>query len=219
MYLYGSKRRKAGIFVLAGAACVAMLALPGPLQNRFLTLVDPSVGPANAETSAEGRLDGFMYGIRLWQTSPVTGTGLSTFAALTGREGAAHNLYGQVLSEMGLVGFAALVGLLLAFRGNAMEARRFYRRYPERKTDVAYHVSRALSMSVLLLVLMGWAGHIMFRYNWLWFGAFQVATLQCVRRSAASAVPHAYRISPDLTGEASWPLRQCDEGVPHTRAR
>ncbi len=188
LYLFGSKRKKSGILLLVGAACIAALALPGPLQNRFLTLIDPSVGPANAQTSAEGRLDGFMFGIRLWLTSPITGTGLSTFAALTGREGAAHNLYGQVLSEMGLIGMAALCGLLLAFFGNAWEARRFYRRNPEVVRDVSYHVSRALSMSVLLLVLMGWAGHIMFRYNWLWFGAFQVATLQCVRLKAAAVV-------------------------------
>jgi O-antigen ligase len=193
LYLFGSQRKKSGILLLAGAACLAALALPGPLQNRFLTLIDPSVGPANAQTSAEGRLDGFMYGVQLWLTSPLTGTGLSTFAALTGREGAAHNLYGQVLSEMGLIGFTALAGLLLAFRGNAVEARRFYRDHRERRADLAYHVSRALSMSVLLLILMGWAGHIMFRYNWLWFGAFQVATLHCVRARAAALARGARR--------------------------
>ena len=184
LYLFGSKRRKSGILLLAGVACVAALALPGPLQNRFLTLIDSSYGPANAQTSAEGRIDGLMAGVRLWSTSPLTGTGLSTFKALSGREGAAHNLYGQVLSEMGLIGIAALVGLLLAFRANSMEARRFYRRHPEVAPDFPYHVSRALSMAVLLLVLMGWSGHIMFRYNWLWFGAFQVVTLHCVRQKA-----------------------------------
>jgi O-antigen ligase len=185
LYLYGSNRRKAGILLVAGAACVAALALPGELQNRFLTLIDPSVGPANAETSAQGRLEGFLSGVKLWLTSPLTGTGLSTFAALTGREGAAHNLYGQVLSEMGLIGAAALVCLLLAFRGNALEVRRFYRRHPDVARDLPYHVSRAVSMAVLLLLLMGWSGHIMFRYNWLWFGAFQVVTVHCVRRKAA----------------------------------
>ncbi len=186
LYLFGSKRRKAGILFVAGAACVAALALPGELQNRFLTLIDPSYGPANAEGSAQGRLDGLMHGLRLFERSPLTGTGLSSFPLLTGREGETHNLYGQILSEMGLIGAGAFLTMMFAFWANAREVRRFYRAHPEVTPDFLYHLSRSLSMAVLLILLMGWSGHIMFRYNWLWFGAFQVVTLHCVRRKAAA---------------------------------
>jgi O-antigen ligase len=186
LYLFSSKRRKAGILLLAGAACIAGLALPGELQNRFLTLIDSSYGPRNAEGSAQGRLDGLMFGLQLFARSPLTGTGLMSFPLLTGREGETHNLYGQVLSEMGLIGAAALMGLVFSFRANALEVRRFYRRHPEITPDFPYYVSRAVSMSVLLMLLMGWSGHIMFRYNWLWFGAFQVVTVHCVRLKAAA---------------------------------
>src|SRR5262249_39595933 len=32
-----------------------LISVPGPLQNRFLTIINPDYGPANAKTSAEGR--------------------------------------------------------------------------------------------------------------------------------------------------------------------
>ena len=188
LYVLTTSRRRTGILLVAAAACIAAVALPGELQNRFLTLVDDSYGPNNARASAEGRLQGFMYGLQLFEQSPLTGTGLSTFAMLTRREGAAHNLYGQVLSEMGLIGAAALLGLVFAFFANAWEVRRFYRRHPELPRDFPYHVSRAITMAVILLLFVGWSGHIMFRYNWLWFAGFQVVTLHCVRLKAAAQV-------------------------------
>ena len=194
LYLVGTNYRKTGIVLLAGATCVAVLALPGELQNRFLTLIDPSYGPANAEVSAQGRLDGLMAGLKLWESSPLTGAGLATFAKLTGRGGGAHNLFGQVLAEMGLIGLAALAGLLWAFWRNAREVKRFYRSHREVTPDFTYHLSRALSIGVLLLLFLGWSSHLMFRYNWLWFGAFQVVTLHCVRQKAAALARSARNV-------------------------
>ena len=55
LYVLASSHRKVGMLLLIGAACVAAVALPGELQNRFLTLIDPSYGPGNAEVSALGR--------------------------------------------------------------------------------------------------------------------------------------------------------------------
>ena len=37
------------------------------LQNRFLTLIDPSYGPANAQASAESRWQGWHDGVRIWK--------------------------------------------------------------------------------------------------------------------------------------------------------
>src|SRR5262249_17003152 len=97
----------------AGVAAFLLLSviLPEDLQNRYLTLVGSSRGPENAQVSANGRLDGFMWGIYVWAQSPLFGYGPASFAYSTGRGGQAHNLYGQVLSEMGIVGAVALLGL------------------------------------------------------------------------------------------------------------
>ena len=70
LFLSGTRYRKTGMVLLAGAACVAVVALPGELQNRFMTLIDSSYGPSNAEVSAQGRFDGLMAGLKLLSRVP-----------------------------------------------------------------------------------------------------------------------------------------------------
>jgi O-antigen ligase len=196
-------RRKAMVLLAGGvggaaALALAAVALPGELQNRYLTLIDPSYGPQNAEVSASGRMDGFLYGIEAWQKSPLLGHGPSAFGFVTNRGGQAHNLYGQILSEMGLLGALALAGLLFCFQRNWAEARRYYRGHPGRPRDLPFHVSRAVGLNVVLLLVMGWAGHNAYRYNWQWFAAFQAIAVHCVRRKAA--LPARARALPYLAG-------------------
>jgi hypothetical protein len=52
--------------------------------------------------------------------------------------------------------------------------------------DISYHVCRAVTINMFLMLLMGWAGHNLYRYNWQWFAAFQAIALHCVRARAES---------------------------------
>ncbi|MFO0930457.1 MAG: O-antigen ligase family protein [Gemmataceae bacterium] len=165
---------------------VLSAALPEELQNRYLTLVDSSRGPANAKESADGRMDGFMWGLYVWQQSPLLGHGPASFAYSTGRGGQAHNLYGQVLSEMGVVGAVALLGLVVCFWRNWRTAGRLQREHAIPTNDFAYQVSRALGFNVVMLLVMGWSGHNLFRYYWQWFAAFSVISVHCLGIQAAA---------------------------------
>jgi O-antigen ligase len=191
VFALAAGKRRGILLLLGGAGLVAALALPGELQNRFMTLIDPSYGPANAQGSAEGRIAGLICGYQAWLQSPLLGHGPATFAFVTGRAGGAHNLYGQVLAEVGALGALALAGLLFTFWRNALEARRFYRRRPGQPRDFSYHLMRAVSVNVLLMLLLGWSGHTLYRYNWMWAAAFQVVALHCVRLKAARAAAPA----------------------------
>ncbi len=176
-------RSKSKMLVLLSVAAILLVAFtPDSLQDRFLTLVDPSRGPANAQESAEGRIGGFLEGFQLWDQNPILGVGPGAFLYATGMGFNSHNVYGQVVSEMGIVGTVAFVGLIVCFFLNWRETRRHYR---HRQRDFLYHVSRAVSLNILLLLLMGWAGHNLFRYNWLWFAAFQAVALHCIRLNSA----------------------------------
>jgi O-antigen ligase len=192
--IVGAAKRKGQAVLLCGLAAVAGLlvlsvALPEELQNRYLTLVDSSAGPKNAQQSAEGRLDGFMHGIRAWQESPLFGHGPASFVYATGREGQAHNLYGQCLSELGLLGALGLLALVVCFLLNWLEARRLALSTPGTQlgSDFTYQLSRVVGINILLLLLMGWAGHNLFRYNWQWLAAFSALALACLRARAAGA--------------------------------
>jgi O-antigen ligase len=185
------------MILLLGVAVLLVAAfMPSYLQDRFMTLVDSSRGPANAQESAAGRIGGFFEGFHLWDANPIVGIGPGAFLYATGIGFNSHNLYAQVVSEMGAVGTIAFCGLLACFFLNWMETRRLYRNQPP---DFLYHVSRAVTLNVFLLLLMGWAGHNLFRYNWLWFAAFQAIALHCIRSKAAM-----YRTAPATRGLA-WP--------------
>jgi O-antigen ligase len=192
----GSAKRKGQALLVGCTLCVAgglvlLVALPEELQNRYLTLVDSSRGPANAQQSAEGRLDGFMYGIRAWEQSPLLGHGPASFPYSTNRGGQAHNLYGQVLSELGVLGAMGLLAMVVCFFWNWYEARR--RALAETGVPItsnfAYQVSRVVGINVIMLLIMGWAGHNLFRYNWQWLAAFSTVALACLRVRAAAVQP------------------------------
>ncbi len=187
------------LFLGVLAAPIVWSCLPEDLQMRYETIIDPSVGPKNAQVSGQGRLEGLILGFEEWQQSPLLGYGPGGFKYVTGREGGAHNLYGQTLCETGALGAAGLAGLVLCFWLNAREARRFHRNNPDEPRTFASHAVRAMGLCVILLLFLGMAGHTLFRFYWVWFAAFQTVALHCVRRRAAATVPApAWRPAPVL---------------------
>ena len=68
-------RKKILLLLVLLSIPLVWISMPQQLQNRFWTLIDPSVGPANAQESVEGRARGFYDGIRLWESSPLLGIG------------------------------------------------------------------------------------------------------------------------------------------------
>lgn len=187
MILLVTVKRKGLLLVLAVLAggigfALAATVLPDELQQRYLTLVDSSYGPKNAAVSASGRMAGFVAGIEAWQKSPLIGHGPRGFDFATGRMGGAHNLYGQVLSEMGALGALLLLVYVICFALNCLEVRRFYRDHPDEPRDFPFHVARASGIIVVMLLLLGWSGHTLYRYHWQWFAAFQAIAVHCVRK-------------------------------------
>jgi O-antigen ligase len=193
MCLALSRSRLSMVILLGSVSLIAVAVMPEYLQDRFLTLIDPSYGPQNAQVSAEGRLGGFVEGFRLWDESPLLGAGPGAFALASGGGFNSHNVYGQVVGEMGTVGAVVFLGVLACFLANWLETRARCRR-PEWRRDFLYQTSRSVGMCVLLLLFLGWAGHNLYRYNWLWLGAFQVIALYCVRQRTAFAATAPRRL-------------------------
>jgi O-antigen ligase len=183
-------QRKGQMILLGGMAGVAAfavltVALPEDLQNRYLTLVDSSRGPRNAQVSAHGRLVGLEEGIRVWQESPLFGHGPASFQYSTGKKFQAHNLYGQVLAELGIMGALALLLLVICYTLNWLESRRWAARAGDRVPSFATLVSQAIGLNIVLLLVMGFAGHNLYRYNWQWLAAFGAIALHCLRHRPA----------------------------------
>jgi len=117
LVLMSSGRKFATILVIGVLLTLSWDFMSEDLQNRFLSTVMADVGPLSARTSAEGRMEGFRQGMRLFVSNPFLGIGPGNFA-LGWREGMnAHNLYGLVFGELGLAGvlsFGSLVVLMIS---------------------------------------------------------------------------------------------------------
>jgi O-antigen ligase len=173
------------IVILAGLSVLAIgswFVLPESLQNRFETIIDPSVGPANAQESGQGRIEGFFIGMKLWSDFPVTGVGPAAWRPASGSPIESHNLYGQVVGELGTVGLMAFLFLAGALLWNSRRLRRLT--HPERgevPNRNLYNLAGAITASTLLLFCMGMFGHNLLRYNWAWYCAFTAVGLGICR--------------------------------------
>jgi O-antigen ligase len=167
------------------AAPLLWAALPPTLQTRFETIINPDVGPANAKSSAEGRIQGLVSGLQLWEENPISGCGPGAWRKATGSTIESHNLYGQLMGEMGTLGVAAFTAILVGFWVNLRWIRKAYRLHPEWGHDFLYQVTSAIGLGVLLLLFLGNFGHNLFRYSWYWYGGFLIITRYCVQQRLA----------------------------------
>jgi hypothetical protein len=158
------------------------LTLPASLQNRFETIIHPELGPKSAQESAKGRLEGLRIGLELLAKSPITGCGPGAWKKASGSVLESHNLYGQVLGEMGLIGAGAFLVILAAFWANLRWVRRTYAEHPEWRPDFLLSCANAVGTALVLLLFEGNFGHNLFRYSWLWYGGFLIITRYCVQQ-------------------------------------
>ncbi|SNC68273.1 O-antigen ligase [Marinobacter sp. es.048] len=112
--VFKESRHKMKLIFLAVVIVVGALSVMTPIQkDRYLSLVDSDTAGA---ATAEGRLKGMVGEFKLGLTRPVVGHGLGTTpeakANKLGRQRASHNLYAELIIELGLIGFAIFLNFL-----------------------------------------------------------------------------------------------------------
>ncbi len=165
--------------------------MPEEKKLRFETIWNPEVGPANAEESAEGRIAGFKAGMQMLADQPLTGIGAGgkNFMNYRSAKGdgfaiQAHNLAGELLGTMGLLGGVAfLCQVIVVWRmaGEAMKANPHSNSPPD---SYVPQLCLACRQDLILLVCSGLFGHNLYRANWLWIGAWSFLCRRFVRMRA-----------------------------------
>lgn len=180
-----------GILAIAPAAFVG---LPESLQKRFETIVNPDIGSDIERQSGQGRIQGFFTGLELWTAYPITGVGPGAWRPATGSNIESHNLYGQLVGELGTLGLVAFLILLMTFVFNlrALRARP--------GTTFDREIARAIGTAVILLLVMGCFGHNLFRFTWVWYGGFLIIA----RHIAATAHESLVDLDTASTSEWTW---------------
>jgi hypothetical protein len=179
-----SRRRFRFLAMGTMLAVAAFAALPGDLQTRFETMINPEVGPENARVSGQGRLEGLINGWALLQKFPLTGCGPGAWRPSTGSTIESHNLYGQMMGETGALGIAAFGTMLTTFLIGLRQLRNRARLDPSPDGQFLFQLTTTLTTAVFLMLMEGMFGHNLLRFNWLWYIGFLVIGLQAVSRKA-----------------------------------
>lgn len=177
-------------FIMLALLAAMWIFSPQQQKDRLRTLWDKSAGPYNAHESADGRWEGFVAAMQMFQRFPATGVGVGNFvlyrrAFLDGDPRVAHNLPGQILGETGVLGGIAFTLMTLATWSICWKLQRSTVGEEDPIIVSYYDLSYAISNTILLMLLFGLSLHNGLRFNWLWIAAFAVAAQQQFDRRLA----------------------------------
>jgi O-antigen ligase len=190
LVLWGASQtggKKIWVFMLVLLSLGAVWAvMPGDKRERIRTIWDADAGPKVASDSARGRLVGWQVSWEMFKQKPFTGVGPGGKNFIGYRMGhnidyivgskpeplQSHNLYGQVLAEFGLPGALLFVGLVFAIWKNSKRAIGILALCSREDGLFLCSLAKAIMASLLLLLLLGLAGHNFYRGLWLWMAAW-----------------------------------------------
>jgi O-antigen ligase len=167
---------------------------------------DNGTADDSADESAYGRVIGFKVAMQMFYDKPIFGVGAGDFGPAWGDPhtpynfqglkfwNQPHNLPGQLLSELGLVGVASFSFLVVGLLKRSREAGQHLRVLQERFPDLE-GLSRAIPIIVIALFILGFGGHNLYRYNW-----FLMAGLSAVLSRATDSI----QATNAATGAQEW---------------
>jgi putative inorganic carbon (HCO3(-)) transporter len=171
---WSSKRKLAMSLVMIIFLTIGWMSLGADSQARYSSILDK-----NRDDSSENRIRAWIDGFELLLMRPLTGVGAGAFAWARaerfGRYLNPHNLYVQVLVELGIIG-AIIYFLFLShiFKIN----RQIIRTAPVRgsPTGLVSSVARATMISCASLLVTGMFAHSAYRFTWYFLAAMTVVS-------------------------------------------
>lgn len=165
--------------------------MPAENQERIRSIWDESAGPANAHTSTDGRRLGFQAGWNMFQQAPLTGIGAGSknfieyrVSRLDGMSEQSHNLYAEVLSAFGLGGAVFFTGLIVSVWLCCLKVKQHYMNLSI-ENSFSLDLSKAIIVSVVILLVLGFAGHNFYRPQWLWLAAWSGCLFKILNQNAS----------------------------------
>jgi putative inorganic carbon (HCO3(-)) transporter len=181
MFWWQSKNKIAmGIFLLLFMA-VAWAMLGSDTKSRYSTIFAD-----NLDDSSENRIRAWQDGLEMMMIRPLTGVGAGAFAWARferfGRYLNPHNMYVQVLAELGFIGaFIYFMFLADIFRIN----KRILKRVSARGSPLSIlePFARSIMTSSGAMMVTGMFAHSAFRYTWYVMAAMTVVSYHLLRKA------------------------------------
>jgi O-antigen ligase len=183
--IFIKSRRKLILTIVAVVALFIGFASLNDLQrDRFESLWKSNI---RGSVTARGRLQGVARNFEVGMRRPVFGHGLGTSleanANIIQSNLVAHNLYAEVLEELGGIGVVLIIAFIVAIIVNFRHARRLLRQAPD-PDPYLVHVVDAMETWLLMNILFSFASYGLSSYEWYLFAGLSVVA----RRLASEAV-------------------------------
>lgn len=165
------------VFIALCLISVIWICLPEKNQARVRTIWAPETGPANAQSSADGRIEGLKVGLEIFKRNPLFGVGVGNYKGyrvdhIDGVYLQAHNLIGQLLAETGLLGSFSFVLMVIIVYLNSKKVNRISKQNKDPSLLFYKEFADACKISLIVLLFLSLFGHFYLRYNWFWVGIF-----------------------------------------------
>ena len=160
-----------------------------PVQkDRYMSLVSSNTA---GSATAQGRLGGILAEFKLGMTRPVVGHGVGTTpevkANTWGSTQASHNMYGELLIEIGVIGFVLflrfIVKIYQQFRRNQQLLRELMT--SESANRFYWNLNRALIALFWMYAVYSLNYWGLSQYYWYLFGGLAIAFGQIVGREVS----------------------------------
>lgn len=177
------------ILVAVGIGIAGWSVMDPVQKDRYTSLFSSE---SAGSTSAQGRIGGIIAEFKLGLKRPIVGHGVGTTpevkANTWGKQQASHNMYGELLIEIGIIGFALFIRFIVRiyqqFRRNQQLLREFAS--TESANRFYWNVNKALVALFWMYAVYSLNYWGLSQYYWYLFGGFAISFGQIVVRQAAS---------------------------------
>lgn len=177
-FIFKDSKKKVRLIGVGVIGIFLAFSVMTPVQKeRYLSIIDRDV---EGGASADGRLSGMMKEFELGLTRPIVGHGLGTTSEAKvhklGRRQASHNLYAELLIELGIIGFAIFMTFLIRSARQLFALRERFEKMKDGSGVDFYHqlnqVLICLFWMYAIYSLNYWG---LSQYYWYLFGGLTIA--------------------------------------------
>lgn len=184
----GSKRKIFATVMLAVFLIGIWQFAPVETKTRFLTLKEiPNVfSPEEAPVDAmSNRWELIKIAVKVFEEYPIIGVGIGNFIAVSGQEYGmwlpSHNLYAQLISEIGVVGTLIFFLIILKINSNLRQASSQIKASGIQNSFLEYMI-RSVQYFLIIRLVIGMFGDDLIENYWALTGSLSVVLLDIARQ-------------------------------------
>lgn len=156
-------------------------------RDRYLSIVDDD---AKSAETAQGRFSGWQTDIGVAMHAPIFGHGVGTSGEanwnFAGSGTKSHNLWLEVLQELGVVGFVIFVGYVISILKEFAATKINMASSANTNSEFLKNCLKAMNTWMYMNLLFSLASYGLTSYEWYLFGAFSVILTRLSNKNRAS---------------------------------